>query len=154
MAGLLAACSDDPCEDVTCGPGVCEDGTCICPAGYEGSSCETETRSLYYGTYVLSNVDCGSPDTELDIETVQIRAGNNMDITSIELVLEGEEVSILQGFLVDDSIIATAEIIDPNFGAVNVEVNGTITSPTTIDGQLTLAFFLGVSTCSFELTRN
>ena len=38
---FVFACSD-PCDDVICGSnGTCDDGTCICAAGYSGTNCET-----------------------------------------------------------------------------------------------------------------
>ncbi len=43
---------DDPCDDVTClNGGTCNDGTCACPGGYEGSTCGTEVRAKFIGSY-------------------------------------------------------------------------------------------------------
>ena len=48
---VFMSCSD-PCDDVDCGAnGTCDDGTCLCEDGYEGTSCETEIRAKYLGTY-------------------------------------------------------------------------------------------------------
>lgn len=42
----------DPCEDVVCyNGGHCEDGTCVCAAGYEGADCKTESREKFLGTW-------------------------------------------------------------------------------------------------------
>jgi hypothetical protein len=40
---LFSACTKkDPCEGVTCkNDGICKDGTCQCPTGFEGQFCET-----------------------------------------------------------------------------------------------------------------
>lgn len=47
----LTSCNE--CKDVTClNGGVCEDGTCECPAGFSGSSCEVEDKC------VTNNVTC------------------------------------------------------------------------------------------------
>ena len=50
---LISSCKEkDPCEGVSCqNGGVCLTGTCNCPAWYEGTSCETQVRSKYYGNY-------------------------------------------------------------------------------------------------------
>ena len=51
---LLSSCGPDPCLDVQCdNGGVCLDGSCICAAGYEGSSCGTEMRSKFLNDYVV-----------------------------------------------------------------------------------------------------
>lgn len=37
-------CKKDPCEQVNClNGGACNDGTCVCPTGYEGTFCENNT---------------------------------------------------------------------------------------------------------------
>lgn len=46
------ACNKDECKDVVCqNGGSCAGGNCSCPAGYEGSRCETLTNAKYTGTY-------------------------------------------------------------------------------------------------------
>ncbi len=50
---MTSSCTKDPCESKVCqNDGVCSDGKCLCPVGYEGDNCETETRAKFYGTYV------------------------------------------------------------------------------------------------------
>lgn len=53
IATLLAigACNDACDEQVCLNGGTCVDGVCSCPSGYQGDSCNYETRSFYYGTY-------------------------------------------------------------------------------------------------------
>ncbi len=40
--------TDDPCSGITCqNGGTCNNGSCSCATGYEGSRCETEIRAKY-----------------------------------------------------------------------------------------------------------
>ncbi|MBL7774086.1 MAG: hypothetical protein JNM95_14575 [Chitinophagaceae bacterium] len=51
---FFTSCNPDPCKDVVCNNGgVCDEitGTCSCPSGYEGASCDTRTKTKYLGTY-------------------------------------------------------------------------------------------------------
>ncbi|MBI1289285.1 MAG: hypothetical protein GC178_17090 [Flavobacteriales bacterium] len=51
----LASCEVDNCKDVTCdNGGTCVDGTCVCEAGYEGTSCDTEERAKFLASYSVS----------------------------------------------------------------------------------------------------
>ncbi len=41
---LISCSKSDPCEGVVCkNGGNCSDGTCVCPLGFEGTLCETES---------------------------------------------------------------------------------------------------------------
>lgn len=41
-----------PCEDVIClNGGICYDGNCECPTGFEGSKCEMRSIDKFIGTY-------------------------------------------------------------------------------------------------------
>ena len=49
---LYTSCRLDKCKPINCAhQGVCQGGTCICPAGYEGPNCETVTRDKYIGNW-------------------------------------------------------------------------------------------------------
>ena len=55
MSTTLISCKKDdpdPCENVTClNGGTCSDGNCSCATGYEGSTCGTEVRGKFIGSY-------------------------------------------------------------------------------------------------------
>ncbi|MCD8528476.1 MAG: hypothetical protein LRY27_00485 [Chitinophagales bacterium] len=55
---LIAAISGckDACKDVQCVNGSCDDGTCICEAGYEGTTCDTQINDKFEGTW---DMPCG-----------------------------------------------------------------------------------------------
>ncbi len=46
----------DPCQKVVCKYGDCIQGVCHCQTGYVGDSCSVEARSLYYGTYNVTDI--------------------------------------------------------------------------------------------------
>ncbi len=49
---VFNACTKDPCADLTCkNNGVCRDGRCKCPAGFEGPYCEEKTYEKFIGTW-------------------------------------------------------------------------------------------------------
>src|SRR5438128_7153513 len=53
------ACSSDPCKDVTClNGGVCDNGSCNCAVGYEGSDCSTISRDKFIKTWNSANNSC------------------------------------------------------------------------------------------------
>jgi hypothetical protein len=50
LSATLTSCTSDPCKDVVCGKGTCgTDGKCVCPAGSEGTSCQTQSLSKLLG---------------------------------------------------------------------------------------------------------
>ncbi len=49
----------DKCKDVECNTGVCVDGTCECPDGYEGTNCEIQWSAKFVGTYTGQDVVTG-----------------------------------------------------------------------------------------------
>ena len=48
------SCNRDKCKTIICANnGVCNDGNCICPSGYEGPNCETVSRDKFLGNWVV-----------------------------------------------------------------------------------------------------
>jgi len=81
----------DPCDDVACANGsTCDDGTCLCVDGYEGTLCDTEVRTKFLGTY-SGTFTCDD--------------GESLDASFV--VSEGEGIN--------DLIITTPDIIDEPF---------------------------------------
>jgi len=49
---VFHACVKDPCKDISCkNNGVCRDGRCKCPVGFEGPYCDTKTYEKFIGTW-------------------------------------------------------------------------------------------------------
>ena len=50
---LFMSCEKDQCAALQCqNGGNCVSGTCQCPSGYEGTSCETRSMDRYLDTYI------------------------------------------------------------------------------------------------------
>ena len=46
------SCNRDKCKTVVCANNsTCNDGLCTCPAGYEGTNCESMTRDNFKGNW-------------------------------------------------------------------------------------------------------
>ena len=55
-AVLYTSCSKDACKDVTCqNGGTCSDGNCTCVTGYEGTNCETASRTKFIKQWSASD---------------------------------------------------------------------------------------------------
>jgi hypothetical protein len=53
-AVTFSACKPEKCKSIVCAyGGVCKEGTCICPTGYEGFQCETITRDKFKGNWTV-----------------------------------------------------------------------------------------------------
>lgn len=49
--GLYTGCTPDPCNNIRCVNGSCDDGRCDCDPFYEGTICDVEERIKFYGSY-------------------------------------------------------------------------------------------------------
>lgn len=107
---IMLAFACDPCRDVSCVNGTCDQGTCVCETGWTGSNCETNLcsgincnhgtctegictcESNYTGTYCEEaiepclNVECGDNGTcvEGNCDCTEGWSGNYCNIFSGE----------------------------------------------------------------------
>lgn len=74
------ACNKDECKDVVCNNGgTCAAGVCVCPTGYEGTSCDTKVRDRFVGKWTGSDV-CGLGTYNI---TLNISASSTNGITAL-----------------------------------------------------------------------
>ncbi len=63
-AVIYTACNKNKCDKVVCiNNGVCYGGSCVCPVGFEGTSCQTLSRQKFIFTYNGGDT-CGSSGYE------------------------------------------------------------------------------------------
>lgn len=126
------SCGDN-CDGIECGPGVCEDGTCVCPDGFEGASCETNSNSVYYGDYVVVKETCGTTNNTTNIEAMSIAAHSNGNPTEIELTASSSSTTAtIDGTIVNGNIEA-----EGTFSSFTLGISGTFTDNDNFEATLT-----------------
>jgi len=156
MAGLavvaftFSSCTTDPCKDVSCGAnGECVEGDCVCDEGYEGTSCGTESRAKFLGSYSV-NEACTSGNYTYD---------SNVNTSSISV-----SNIVITNF--GDYSVSVAATVDDNGTSVTI-ANQTVTisgASATVQGSgqingniLTITYTItasGVSdTCTMTCTK-
>lgn len=77
---LLTSCSSDVCEKISCkNNGVCVDGICACPYGYEGEFCENAWHDKFTGSWAVSETN--NSDTTIakyDLNVVNYRTQDTL----------------------------------------------------------------------------
>lgn len=59
-----------PCANIACSNGgVCVDGNCVCPNGFEGASCELKWNKRYEGTFQATDYCITGPYYNVSIYT-------------------------------------------------------------------------------------
>lgn len=137
---LLFSCKNDPCDDVVCAnEATCLEGICDCTEGYEGTLCDVEMRSNFYGTWWGSH---GCSEDEFFGElTLLIESG--AEPLTIQLQEQGEtdfitatiEPNVLDAYAFefelneeDETIFATGELKDSILAIVTTFVTETDTT--------------------------
>ena len=62
FAVVYSSCNPDKCKAISCAyGGTCNDGECKCLPGYEGTNCETITRSKFVGLWSVKEQGTVTP---------------------------------------------------------------------------------------------
>ena len=128
-AVVYSSCAEDKCKAIVCANGsVCNQGACICPTGYEGSSCEVTNRDRFKGTWQVSEdgslsasaqyavvVDNGDGITQLVIKNF-----NNSVTSNVQARVKGDSIYIdPQTFANNIQIVGAGYVADDKFYGVD-----------------------------------
>ena len=127
----IYSCGDN-CDGIECGPGVCEDGTCNCPDGLEGDSCEIISNSVYYGDYNVVDATCGTTSNSTIIEGISISGHPNGNLSEIQVIASSSSTSsTIDGTLINGNIEAEGP-----FSSFTLEISGTFSDNDNFEATL------------------
>lgn len=143
---FFSGCDTDPCKDIDCGTnGTCVEGTCVCDAGYEGTSCETLQNAKFVGSYNGSE-NCTS-GTYTYALTISASSSSNTTIVLNNLYAGGTNTNATIGADGTSFTIASQAL-----GSATVSGTGTISGTT-----VTIVYSVSVSgatdQCTVIMTR-
>jgi EGF-like domain len=145
---LLGEGCKNPCKDVTCsGQGTCDEGNCLCTAGYEGEDCELRLNDRYDGTYALVE-SCSTGPNEYECAVISPEDAP-LDIRFSNLLNASIET---RAVVSEDG--STFTIPSQPFLSATISGSGTINSAgTEMTVTYTVVVFSNTTTCTATLTR-
>lgn len=117
-----SSCTEDKCKAVVCAnTGVCNQGSCVCPTGYEGPQCEITNRDRFIGIWQVTEDGTLSAAAQYPvavekgdaINKVNIKNFRNSLIERVPAVVKGDTITLIandyngyhvdgHGYLTDD----------------------------------------------------
>jgi len=120
-AVFYTSCNKDECKDVVCqNLGTCVSGICNCAIGYEGTSCETESRTKFIKTW-NANDQIGATNL---VYTVSVGNGTNVTNVIISNAFSDDFFSNTINATVDGNTITIPDQ-QPDGSTSNFRVSGT-----------------------------
>ncbi|HRO43093.1 MAG TPA: hypothetical protein PL009_09680 [Flavipsychrobacter sp.] len=130
-AVTFSSCKEDKCKAIVCAyGGVCTDGMCLCPSGYEGNQCETITRTRYLGVWHVTEdgtysdaaqysiaVEAGPNITEL-----RIRNFRNSFLEDVQAFVKGDSLTIPNQIINNKTVRGFGYIVDDQFYGANGKI--------------------------------
>src|SRR5690606_37217724 len=102
-AVTISSCNEDKCKAIVCAyNGVCKDGQCLCPPGYEGNQCEVITRERYLGVWTVTEDGTYSNAAQYPVDVVagpniselRIKNFRNSFVDEISAFVTGDTITI------------------------------------------------------------
>ena len=150
---FLSSCKNEPCDDIICqNNGICIDGLCDCPDGFEGELCEEFSRQKILGNFDVSS-DCVGDSSETNVWSIAASAStaNEVLISSIHKPTLNVSATITDA----NAIEIEEQFVSDGIFNYNVYGSGTIES----EGQFSMEYTvinIGLSdttTCSVNAIR-
>ena len=92
----------DKCKAISCANGgVCKEGVCTCPAGYEGANCEITSRDKFIGTHSVAEDGTITPYREYPLSISRSTAVTDVSINNLYNYFEAP----VRAYIINDTII-------------------------------------------------
>lgn len=139
---VYTSCVDDSCETLLCRhDGVCVDGFCRCPDGYEGAQCEVIAARAFWGKFAGQSQIDGKP---VFADTAYIRSSELIyDETRVDIKIYSRQPEVITGKVIGEEAFVTdtlnkkviVNLVQPGVVEVTIEED--------INGQLRITNFQG-----------
>ena len=149
-AVTYTSCNKDECKDVTCSNGgTCVSGVCQCPAGWEGTNCETRSNAKYVGVWAVTE-SCGGTNSDPYQVTITADPANPAKVLVSNL---GNYDCTVGGTIVFDAVVNTTTITI-NDEACGTQMNATGTyNNGSISFSYTAKYGVTTDNCTATLTK-
>ena len=130
-AVTYSSCKPDKCKAIVCAyGGVCKEGTCICPTGYEGYQCETIIRDKYEGVWTVEEHGSASMPAFYDVVVqpgatmtdMTIKNFYNKFISNVNIRVKGDTLYIPQQTIEGYEIKGTGYLFESKHYGKNAEL--------------------------------
>ncbi len=124
----VTSCDNDKCKAIVCAyNGVCNDGICTCPSGYEGPQCEKIMRDKFEGIYQVLEKGTTSQTAQYavsvekgeEITDVRIKNFRNIFIDAVSAYVKSDTIFIPEQTVDERWVVKGVGIIeaDQYYGA-------------------------------------
>lgn len=135
---MLLGCTPNPCKEVSCENGACQEGTCLCFEGFEGPTCAVQMRNKFFGNWTIGDI-CNNASNVYD---GSIQAGQG--VNGIQILGLQQMSNTVQATIIGNELEIPLQV----FGTWTIQGNGgmdTIANIVSIDYQLDYGNGFGLS---------
>lgn len=125
FAAIYTSCNPDKCKAIACAyGGTCNEGSCKCLPGYEGTNCETITRKKFIGLWAVKEKGSITPLRQYPLSIEGDSAVTGLLIKNLYNFFNGQKVRAT--ILGDTIIIPNQQLMDKVvFGKGYIHSTGT-----------------------------